>query len=316
MTNKTASILDYQRSILSPDIWENEKILPDVKSFIYKALIAFFASTNIKGAKEFVSNLLIGSSLATYFYREDSDLDVKVVINVDSFKKYNKNYIDSTGEDICDELIEAGRKSHFLTSFIPNTTHPMDFYFFTEEEAVESSLIKYDSLYNLITDKWIKEPQKLEGKLSPSYVLNDAKDKAQKYIEKIVVDIEKAKRDSIDFLVLRDYMKTLDKDDLEALHVDFKTALDRINKDIEAINQDRQIVKMLRKTEFSKHDLDSDLEKLMGSINYSDGNLIYKILQRYGYLKILFEIYALYKGVYITANDVVNIYQILSGNNV
>jgi hypothetical protein len=312
--NKQSSILDYQRTILCPEIWENNKIHPYIKSYIYKALMGFFTSISIKAANEFVSHLFIGSSLATYFYRDDSDLDIKVVININNFKSYNIEYRDSTGEDICDELIEAGRKSHFLTDFIPRTLHPLDFYFFTEEEASESSLIKYDSLYNLITDKWIKEPKKFEGKMSSSYVLNYAKEKAQKYIEKIVVDIERAKRDSIDFLVLRDYMKTLDKDDLALLHNDIKTSLQNINKDIEEINKDRNIVKILRKSEFTKKELNSDLEKLMGSINYSEGNLIYKVLQRYGYLKIIFEIYALYKNTYLTANDVVNIYQILSGN--
>ena len=314
MTSKNASILDYQRNILAPDIWKDSKILPEIKSFINKALIAFFANINIKGSTEFITDLFIGSSLATYFYRDDSDLDVKVVINIPVFQKYNPIYSNSTGEDICDELIEAGRGSHFLTAFIPNTYHPMDFYFFTEEESVEENLLKYDSLYNLRTDVWIKEPKKLEGKLSSSYILNDAKEKAKKYIERIVIDIDRAKRDSIDFLVLRDYMKTLDKDDLELLHHDFLASIEKINKDIEAIKNDRQIVKILRKSEFNKKDLDSDLEKLMGSINYSDGNLIYKILQRYGYLKIIFEIYALYKNTYITANDIVNIYQILSGN--
>ena len=314
--NKQASILDYQRTILCPEIWEDDKIRPYIKSYIYKALMGFFTSINIKAANEFVSHLFIGSSLATYFYRDDSDLDIKVVINIGNFKSYNIEYTDSTGDDICDELIEAGRKSHFLTDFIPGTLHPLDFYFFTEEEAGESSLIKYDSLYNLITDKWIKEPKKFEGRLSSSYVLNYAKEKAQKYIEKIVIDIETAKRDSIDFLVLRDYMKTLDKDDLAALHTDIKTSLEKVNRDIEEINNDRNIAKILRKSEFTKKELNSDLEKLMGSINYSQGNLIYKILQRYGYLKIIFEIYALYKNTYLTANDIVNIYQILSGNTV
>ncbi|HRZ18435.1 MAG TPA: hypothetical protein P5136_00020 [Methanofastidiosum sp.] len=310
---RNASILDYQRKILDPTVWENFKIKPEVKRYIYKSFNAFFISQNLKGHKEFVSHMYVGSSLATYFYKEDSDLDVKVVIDPKIFREYNPQYEDSTDDDLCDELIESARGSHFLTSFLPGTFHPLDAYFFTEEEADETKLIKYDSLYNLITDTWVKPPKKLEGELSTSYVLNYAKDIAQRYIDKITSDIELTKRDSIDFLVLRDFMKTLDKDDIRTISVDFETALEKINKDLEMLVKDREIVKQLRKQEFSKKVLRDDLEKLMGSINYSDGNLIYKILQRYGYLRILFELASLYRGIRVTSDDVINVYRILEG---
>lgn len=310
---KTASILDYQRKVLSPEIWENEKLKPSIKKFIYKSIEGFFVSSGLKGYKDFVSHLYIGSSLATYFYKDDSDLDIKIVVNIPVFKKNNPEYEDSTGEDICDELIESGRMSSFLTAFIPGTFHPLDAYFFTEKEAERAALIKYDSLYNLITDEWIKKAKKLEGTLSSSYILNAAKNLAQQYIDKIVVDIDKAKRDSVDFLVLKDYMKTLDKEELKYVSTDFQTALDKINEDIDSLIKDREIAKNLRNTEFSRVGLKDDLEKLMGSLNYSKGNLIYKILQRYGYLRILFEIAALYKGVRVGPDDIINVYQILSG---
>ena len=46
----------------------------------------------------------------------------------------------------------------------------------------------------------------------------------------------------------------------------------------------------MRREGFSKEELKTEIEKLGGSLNYSQGNLIYKLLQRYGYLKILREI--------------------------
>lgn len=312
MPAKISSILDYQRKVLCPEIWENNKIKPDVKKFIYKSIEGFFVGSGLKDYKNFVSHLYVGSSLATYFYKEDSDLDIKVVITISEFKKSNPEYQDSTGEDICDELIEASRKGPFLTAFIPNTYHPLDAYFFTDQEAEKVSLIKYDSLYNLITDTWIKESKKLEGTLSPSYTLNSAKDLAKKYIDKIVVDIDKTKRDSIDFLVLKDYMKTLDREELKLLSVDFQSAIDKVNEDLESLIVDRDIASNLRKTEFSRKSLRDEMERLMGSLNYSKGNLIYKILQRYGYLRILFEIASLYKGVRVGSDDVMNVYKILS----
>lgn len=310
--NKEASILDYQKTELCPKIWEDNLLRKNIKLFIYQSIKGFFISKGFKGFEEFVSHIYIGSSLATYFYKEDSDLDIKVVIDPKLFKKYNTQYENSLDSDIADELIEAGRKSPFLTNFIPNTTHPMDFYFFTEEEANESRLIKYDSLYNLITDEWIKEPHKLEGEVSSAYILNHARDIAKRYIEKVTADLEETRRDSIDFLVLRDYMKSLDKSELKELSVDFQTALERVNRDVNDLIEDKKIIRALRKNEFSKRMLRDDLELVMGSINYSDGNLIYKILQRYGYLRILFEIASMFDGRRVSSKDVLNIYKILS----
>ena len=308
-----SSILDYQKQTLSPEIWENLKIKSSIKKFIYKSIEGFFVSLNLKGYSDFVSNLFIGSSLATFFYREDSDLDVKIVIDVDLFKKHNPDYENSTSEDICDELIESARKSPFLTAFIPNTYHPLDAYFFSIEEAEQSTLIKYDSLYNLIKDTWIKLPRKLTGELSSAYIINYTKSIAQKYINKLVLDVETTKRDSVDFLILKDYMKTLDKASLKELGTLFHSLLEKINADIEKILTDKKMVKRLRKKEFSKKKLKSDLEKLMGSINYSDGNLIYKLLQRYGYLRIILEIGSLFNHKRVGPGDVIDIYKIISG---
>ena len=87
---------------------------------------------------------------------------------------------------------------------------------------------------NLLTDKWEKKPKKIDGIVSPSYVLNYSKSIAKRYIKKIVDDIDQTKRDSIDFIMLREYIKNLDKEDLKKYHQ--KRYLE--NKD--KINEKRQ----------------------------------------------------------------------------
>lgn len=310
--DKTASILDYQKQSLCPEIWDySKKLLPNVKEFVIKQIKAFFSSNDLRGYKEFISHIYIGSSLATYFYKEDSDFDVKIVINPEVFKQYNQMYTDQPDEDIMDELVEMGRTSIWLTAFIPGTMHPLDAYFFTDKESSATTLLKYDSLYNILTDTWIKEPKKVPGEVSPSYMLNYAKDKAKIYIDKIIDDLERAKRDTVDFLLLKEYLKNLEEDDLRGLAVDFKNSLETLNQDIEDLVQDKEIVKELRKKEFSRKDLKSHLEQLMGSLNYSDGNVIFKLIQRYGYLKILVEIAAMFKNKRVKSTDALDIYKIL-----
>ena len=306
------SILDYQKDHLDSSIWDaNERIKPGVKSYILSALNGFFVSLDIEGYKDFVTDSFIASSLASFFYREDTDMDVKFIIDTNAFIKYNPDFKNFSSEDIIEYLIFEGRKSYWLTSQIPGTLHPLDVYFFPHTEDVPANIIKFDSLYHLSEDSWIKKPKKLQGKLSPSYILNYAKDKAHRYLEKISLDINKAKRDTIDFLILRDYIKDLDKDDIKNLRVDFKNALNNVNDSIEELIEDTEIIKNLRNEAFSKKELDDQLEKIMGSINYSDNNLIFKIIQRYGYLRILYEISQVIGTDEVTPEEIPQIYGIL-----
>jgi hypothetical protein len=106
-------------------------------------------------------------------------------------------------------------------------------------------------------------------------------------------------------------MKNLEEDDLRELSIDFKNSLETLNQDIEDLVQDKEIVKEVRKKEFSRQDLKSHLEQLMGSLNYSDGNVIFKLIQRYGYLKILVEIATMFKHKRVKSTDALDIYKIL-----
>jgi hypothetical protein len=84
MWAKKSSILDYQKKTLCPEIWEKGSLKKEVKNFIYKALKGFFTHHQFQGSQEFISHLYIGSSLATYFYKDDSDLDLTIVRDTDA----------------------------------------------------------------------------------------------------------------------------------------------------------------------------------------------------------------------------------------
>jgi len=121
-----------------------------------------------------------------------------------------------------------------------------------------------------------------------------------------------ARRDSVDFLILKDHMKMLDKDDLQQFKEDLEISLERLNASVEMLVEDRGLIKDLRKKTFKKDELRSHLEKMMGSLNYADGNLIFKILQRYGYMSILSEIKKIYADKKVTPKEVEEVVKILS----
>jgi hypothetical protein len=314
---KKSSILDFQQSRLCPEIWNDSGILKyEVQEFIQQALISFFSNKDLLKCEEWIDDLMIASSLATYFYKETTDCDVKVIVNLEKFKSLNTLFADEVDESILDWLIHEGRKSYELTQKIPNTEHPLDVYFFGTEILNHLNLNKFDSLYQVSDCRWYKKPQKLVAGLSQSYIINYAKQKAERYIDLITHDVEKTRRDVIDFLILKDYLTSLEDDDLLLLKTEFEAKLTEINNDLEGLIVDRQIIKDLRSTSFDKDQLQSELELLMKSYNYSDGNLIFKYLQRYGYLQILHEIYDRFENQYVKVSDVDKILVLLSGGYV
>jgi len=151
------SILDYEHDRLSPIIWDNQNhIKPGIKNFIYNSLEMFFMKEGIEGDSSFVRDIIIASSLATYYYQNTSDLDIKIIIDMNIFKKSNPIYLDYPNEDVLDDLIKKGRDGSWLTAIIPSTAHVIDVYFIDIEEFTEDKYIKYDSLYSITKKKWIK----------------------------------------------------------------------------------------------------------------------------------------------------------------
>lgn len=310
---RRASILDYQRDTLCPDIWLADTYMrPAVKEFILSSIEGFFEDKNIKGYHQFIVDLWVGSSLASYFYKEDTDFDIKVIMDMAVFKKYNDTYADITSADIIDSLISAGRSSFWTTGNVPDTYHSLDLYFYDAKDAIPIHYMKYDSLYSIFNNTWYKEPKKLPKGLSPAYVLNQAKQKAEQFIEKLDRDILETKRDTIDFIILHDYLKNMDVDDLKDFSVYFKDMFSEVNKSISMLVKDRQLIKDLRTDVFDRDTLNSDLSTLMGSINYSDENIVFKLLQRYGYMRILTEISELFKTKGISVDNIPEYYKALS----
>lgn len=306
MQKKTSSILDYKQPNLSPAIWVDGNIKYEVKEFILDSIIDFFDDVDMMDLSTCIESIYIGSSLATYYYTPTSDLDVKVILDcVD---------LDYTGniDELMEHLVKLGRESADLTRMIPGTYHPLDVYFYSTNEFYPITLIKYDSLYDVIAGEWLKEPEEPLKGLSPSIILEKAKQKANPYLKKVTLDIAKAKRDIIDFCIIRDFLKTLDGDDLSTIKDEFTRIVETLTDSIEQLIEDKTLIKSLRKKSFNKKELTTDLEYLLGSLNYSDGNLIFKVLQRYGYMRILAEVEDIYEKKGLTSKSVKEIQDTLN----
>lgn len=292
---KQGSILDFSHDDLCTEIWEEGVLKDAVRTFIYQQTIDFFERRKIERYQGFIEDCYIASSLASYNYKDDTDLDIKFIVNIPLFKKYNTQFEDKTSEEITDYLITLARDSKELTSVVPGTEHELDPYFYDELEGIEENVLKYDSLYSLGSNLWIKEPKKLPKEIPTDYFLNKAKEYAEPYLEKISKDIEKTKNDSIDFLLLKDYLHQIDEASIKDIEYYYRNQLQIIDQDLDLLIEDRDLIKKMRSTNFDRNMLKEEVEKLGGSLNYGKGNLIFKVFQRYGYMKILNEINEIFK---------------------
>jgi SPX domain protein involved in polyphosphate accumulation len=117
--------------------------------------------------------------------------------------------------------------------------------------------------------------------------LNVAWYRAQPYIEIITKDITQASKDIVDFMMFKEYISQLDSDDLHKVYDLFMEKYNAVNESLNDLIQDRMDLKYLRTEAFSKDTLNTELEKATQSLNYSDGNLVFKVMQRYGLMNIL-----------------------------
>ena len=283
------SILDYKQPTLCTEIWNPDNTLIfEVREFILKSVEEFFKNdVGNEKAKYAVLDIIIGSSLATYYYRPSTDLDIKLIINEKELSKYIKIQPDK-GESICDALTKKGRSSFYLSNVVPGTLHNLDPYFYTDEEFYPIHQLKYDSIYSFNKSGWIKEPVDIfEGEQAADAILNVAWYRAQPYIEIITKDITQASKDIVDFMMFKEYVAQLDNDDLHKVYDLFMEKYNAVNESLNDLIQDRIDLKYLRTEAFSKDTLNTELEKAMQSLNYSDGNLVFKVMQRYGLMNIL-----------------------------
>jgi hypothetical protein len=286
------SILDYKQLKLCSDIWDNDsrEMLPEVHNFVLNNIMMFFNSCGIGGYEDFVVDIVVGSSIATYYYTETTDIDIKVIIDIPLFNRYNPGI----ERDICDYLIEKGRQNYYTTMFLPGTYHPLDFYFYDKLDFYPINYNKYDSLYSFQENTWLFEPTELAG--DTDTILDIAYSKAMPYIERLMSDIQNARKSIVDFIAFKDYIKNLDAEDLQIISDEFINQFQKLNNDIGDLVIDRKLIKDLRTQAFSKNELESELERLMGSFNYSDENLIFKTIQRYGFMNLLCEVSELFKS--------------------
>lgn len=262
--NITESVLDYPRTILCPQVWDkNNKLLPEVKREILKR---FDAWKKEMAPDMKVKEMYILGSITTYQYNKTSDIDVNFLVD------WEKPKIDKVWKSL-----PNGNK--YLE-------HPINIYLSANDHDINQS----KTLYDMKNDKWIKKPSKDDITIPQKYSLEIAR----LFIDGIdsrMSELERDKRELDQLKELRDSKSSFyDKDELDE---EIAKKEEEILADKDALKLAHYIVSGFRKEGFS--DQEWKFKFNINVVTNNDpnktlNNLIYKELERFGYLEKLKKI--------------------------
>ena len=262
MEDLNENILDPVNKELSKDLFIKEIMKGKVKYYLIDTISRWLKKMGYE--KEIIKSIhLIGSS-AGYQYNDTSDVDVSVETDIprDVIKKIWM-------------LLPNG-------NILPDTKHPVNFYLTSDLHDVETA----EAAYNITKDTWIKK-QEIEENIIPStYALEIARF----FIAGINDRLDEYNRDKQELEVYKKYNP--EEQDIKQEEIDELISKKEIEikADMDAIYIAHNIIKGFRKEAFYNKETDILLDLKVKNSNNTINNVIYKTLEKFGYLDKMIEV--------------------------
>mgnify|MGYP001470940338 FL=1 len=260
------SIIDIPRKTYAPAVFDDAdtkdpKIKPSVKKLINEQIKEF--------EKEYpVLKVSLIGSILTKRYRNDADLDLNVLFDVPKEKQEEERV------RLSQQYLSAKNPNNIQGKLIPGSKHPINYYFITDEKTYDDQNKKADAVFDIDDNKFIKRPE--EFTFDPNLYVKDFEKKVQE------LDVVKGelKRDIIDY----NELKELTPNDVLDLQEKIKDKLEEIEDSLEDIVKIGDGVDAERRAAFDT-DMSPDQIRTYGVKNRLPKNVIYKMLEKYHYLK-------------------------------
>ncbi len=260
------SIIDIPRRTYAPGVFDKADskdpiIKPSVKKQIQDQIKEF--------EKEYpvIKIALIGSIL-TKRYRNDADLDINVLFDVPKEKQEQERV------DLSQKYLSAKNSKNIQGKLIPGTQHPINYYFLTDQSTYDDQNKKADAVFDIENDKFIKRPDDF------TFDTNLYVKEFERKVQELDVIKGELKRDIIDYNELVE----LQPDDILNLQDKINTKLEEIEDSISDVIKIGDGVDAERRSAFNS-DMTPDQIRKYGIKNRLPKNVIYKMLEKYHYLK-------------------------------
>ena len=282
------SIIDIPRRTYAPKVFDDaDTNNPKIKDSVLKQI-----NTQLKEFESeypILKTSLIGSIL-TKRYRNDADLDINVLFDVPTDKQEEER------TRLSKKYLSAKNPDNIQGKLIPGSEHPINFYFITDKQTYDDQNKKADAVFDMESNKFIKRPENFT--FDKNLYLKDFEKKVQE------LDVIKGelKRDIIDYRELEE----LEPNEVLNLQDKINIKLDEIEDSIEQIVKVGDGVDADRRAAFDK-DMSPDEIQKFGIKNRLPKNVIYKMLEKYHYLKFYKKCQKILDDGKVTPDEVDNL---------
>jgi len=216
-------------------------------------------------------------SIFTQNYTSNCDIDITIQINVNDLESVSAA-----------DLLAMIKKLNGKLAV--GSTHPINYYCITSEYDWD----KAEAVYDIPNERWLKIPEVLEPDIG-SYIV-----KFQETLQSIDLTTGELRRNLIDFSDIR---KMKIKNVLQLKHMLHKK-LKAIEENIKQLTTVYQHLKIMRQMAFNRAMTPQEIQ-IYGSKNMLPENIIYKLMEKYYYIKFLKKLDEL-----ITNHDEVELFDI------
>ena len=255
------SIIDIPRKTYAKGVFndadtENPKLKPGVVAIIKSQIRKFESKAPV------LKYSLIGSIL-TKRYREDADLDVNVLFDVEP------SYRETMRQQLASDL------KNINGNLIPGTKHPINYFVITDPKIKEKNDKMADGVFDIDANKFSRKPKPIT--FDPKQYESDFRKKVEE------IDVAKGElvRDIIDYKELRE-LTTKDVDGIKKI---VKEKLEEIEETIKILADIGDEMVKQRQNAFANPMTPDEIRKY-GIKNKLPKNVIYKMLEKYHYSKL------------------------------
>ena len=254
------SIIDIPRKRYAPGVFDNA----DTNNPKLKQVVRDMIDAQLKQFAEYhpIKKYSLIGSILTKRYRDDADLDINILFDVPESER--------------EAALEALRKNlkDVNGKLIPGTKHPINYFVIVDPAVKEKNDSMADGVFDVQNNKFIRRPEKEQ--FDKEKYMDDF---GKKVMELDVVKGELV-RDIIDYKELRD----LSNDDVDNLQSMIRNKLDEIEDSIQSIIDTGDQVIQDRQDAFQS-DMSPEEIREFGKKHKLPKNVIYKMLEKYHYLK-------------------------------
>jgi hypothetical protein len=251
------SVLDTPRDKLNPAIWNDDKtIKPELEQQVMADVRKF-----LKGQK--IESIHFQGSNTGYQYNDTTDIDIHIRID---------GLSDEEANDLYDQMPKGVN--------LKGTTHPINYYIYSGDETKGTK--GKGAIYDLLNDKWIIEPEKEDVKVPYNYLLNIS-DIFMLGIDGQIARYENSKRE----LEIYNHEKEANTEDCEdgKKEIDIRIAAkeQEIEANLDSLVLIANMLWDMRTNSYKTDKKDLGLFIKMSIGNTSIQNMIYKLLEKFGY---------------------------------